>query len=96
MHAIRHRRGKITGSEIRDGDTARSEIAAGQAQQFFETLIHRHRLTRDLASAHHGAQAPDDVSGAQVLADDVRQDALADLRRVLLSEHEWRARDGLV
>ena len=24
------------------------------------------------------------------------QDALAELRRVLLSEHEWRARDGLV
>ncbi len=28
--------------------------------------------------------------------DDVRTDALAELRRVLLSEHEWRARDGLV
>ena len=28
--------------------------------------------------------------------DDVRADALAELRRVLLSEHEWRARDGLV
>ena len=28
--------------------------------------------------------------------DDVRKDALAELRRVLLSEHEWRARDGLV
>ena len=28
--------------------------------------------------------------------DDVRTDALAELRGVLLSEHEWRARDGLV
>ena len=28
--------------------------------------------------------------------DDVRTDALAELRRALLSEHEWRARDGLV
>ena len=28
--------------------------------------------------------------------DDVRTDALAELRRVLLSEHESRARDGLV
>ena len=28
--------------------------------------------------------------------DDVRTDALTELRGVLLSEHEWRARDGLV
>jgi len=28
--------------------------------------------------------------------DDVRTDALAELRGVLRSEHEWRARDGLV
>ena len=28
--------------------------------------------------------------------DDVRTDALAELRRVLLSEHEWCARDGLL
>jgi hypothetical protein len=28
--------------------------------------------------------------------DDVRTDALAELRSVLLQEHEWRVRDGLV
>ena len=28
--------------------------------------------------------------------DDVRTDALAELRGVLLSEHEWRDREGLV
>ena len=28
--------------------------------------------------------------------DDVRTDALAELRGVLLSEHEWRVREGLV
>ena len=28
--------------------------------------------------------------------DDVRTDALAELRGVLLSEHEWRGREGLV
>ena len=28
--------------------------------------------------------------------DDVRTDALAELRGVLLQEHEWRAREGLV
>ena len=28
--------------------------------------------------------------------DDARTDALAELRGVLLSEHEWRSRDGLV
>jgi len=28
--------------------------------------------------------------------DDVRTDALAELRGVLLQEHEWRMRDGLV
>jgi hypothetical protein len=28
--------------------------------------------------------------------DDVRSDALAELRGVLLQEHEWRVRDGLV
>ena len=28
--------------------------------------------------------------------DDARTDALAELRGVLLSEHEWRVRDGLV
>jgi hypothetical protein len=28
--------------------------------------------------------------------DDVRTDALAELRGVLLAEHEWRAKDGLV
>jgi hypothetical protein len=27
--------------------------------------------------------------------DDVRTDALAELRGVLLAEHEWRAREGL-
>jgi len=29
------------------------------------------------------------------LLDDVRTDALTELRGVLLAEHEWRARDGL-
>ena len=28
--------------------------------------------------------------------DDVRTDSLAELRAVLLQEHEWRVRDGLV
>jgi hypothetical protein len=28
--------------------------------------------------------------------DDVRTEALAELRGVLLQEHEWRRRDGLV
>ena len=28
--------------------------------------------------------------------DDVRTDALAELRGVLLQEHEWRVREGLV
>ena len=28
--------------------------------------------------------------------DDVRSEALAELRAVLLQEHEWRAREGLV
>ena len=28
--------------------------------------------------------------------DDVRTDALAELRGVLLSEHQWRGREGLV
>ena len=28
--------------------------------------------------------------------DDARTDALAELRGVLLSEHEWRVHDGLV
>jgi hypothetical protein len=28
--------------------------------------------------------------------DDVRTDALAELRSVLLQEHEWRAREGLI
>jgi hypothetical protein len=28
--------------------------------------------------------------------DDVRADALAELRRVLLREHEWRVRESLV
>ena len=28
--------------------------------------------------------------------DDVRTEALAELRAVLLQEHEWRAREGLV
>ena len=67
LHAIRHGRGKVAGGEIRDGDTARNEIAAGEAEQFFETLIHTHRLERDLAAAQHGAQALDDLSGAAVL-----------------------------
>ena len=37
LHAIRHRRRQIAGREIRDGDSARNEIAAGEAQQLFET-----------------------------------------------------------
>ena len=92
MHAIHHRRGKIAGTEIRNGDTARSEIAAGEAEQFFETLIHTYRLARDLAPTQHGAQASDDLSGAAVLADDVREDGakLADVGRVL--QHDPLAR----
>ena len=92
LHAIRHGRGKVAGGEIRDGDTARNEIAAGEAEQFFETLIHTHRLERDLAAAQHGAQALDDLSGAAVLADDVREDGakLDEVGRVL--RHEALAR----
>ena len=84
--------GKVAGRESRDGDTARNEIAAGKAEQFFETLVHAHGLERDLAAAQHGAQALDDLAGAAVLADDVREDAakLDEVGRVL--RHEALAR----
>ena len=85
LHAIRHGRRKVGGGEVRDGDAARDEIAAGEAQQFFETLVHVHRLELDLATAQHGAQALDDLSGAAIRADDVREDGanLDEVGRVL-------------
>ena len=52
------------------------------------TLVHADRLERDLAAAQHGAQALDDLSGAAVLADDVREDRanLSEVGRILRHE----------
>ena len=73
-HAIGHGRGKVAGGEIRYRDTARDEIAAGEAEQFFETLIYPYRLKRDLSAAQHRAQPPDYFSGAAIRPDDVPED----------------------
>src|SRR4030095_8380325 len=81
----RPHRGKFVGREFRDGDTAHNEIAAREAEQIFEALIHTHRLERDLAAAQHGAQALDDRYGTAVSADDVRENGANrdEVRRVL-------------
>ena len=77
-------RGQVAGGQIRDRDAARNEIAAGEAEQLFETLFHIHRLERDPAAAQHGAQALDDLHRAAVGADDVRENGakLGEVRRV--------------
>ena len=88
LHAVRHDRRKVAGSEIRDGDAARNEIAAREAEQFFETLGHAHRLEHDAAAAQHRPKALDDLSGAAVRAQDVREDGanLGEVGRVLRHE----------
>ena len=76
LHAIRHGRRKIAGGEIRDGHATPNEIAVGKAKQFFENFFHAHRLELGFSAAKHGAQMLDDVSGAKIRADDVREDGL--------------------
>ena len=56
-------------------------------------------LPREGVGARHPhARSPDDGDRERILwaLDDVRTDVLAELRGVLLQEHEWRSREGLV
>jgi hypothetical protein len=79
----------LAGLRIRDEDV-RELIALGDepARSFLEKAL---ALDSEVV-----ALTIEDRERILWALDDVRTDALAELRGVLLQEHEWRVRDGLV